>query len=445
MSFEVLSKDGLVRQVKFTYDVNKFNAEYKSQVNHLVASKSFKLQGFRPGKVPFNIAEPYFRQEATAEVLRKFEAKSFEEYTEQTKETTLIVFNRDIKWVDDGSKLENIVSFEVTPEIAIKDLSEVSVDYPVVDEDKAVEEMILALRTQRSTYELADKAAEVDDLVEFTATTTDENGIEFAPFTGDISLVVGSYQYPSEFSGEFVGRKAGDEFETKLSFTEAKEYTVKVKVNAVKLRHLGEVDQKFIKEFLNSDKATLEDLKAEIKKNLDREIRANTYNYFLKRVHEKLIELYSDVTLPEHVLEFYVYRRFEAYVINSSKGKNLTRDQIVELTLQEVNKEESTKEIITNEERENLLVELVQSRYIQEYGISVSKEDLDEYIAEVSIMFEQPEQYRREAYNNQNFLQAARAEIVAQKIAQLYKSLVKVNEVPFGYTDLVRYNKGNSL
>ncbi|RIY31279.1 trigger factor [Psittacicella gerlachiana] len=441
MSFELLSKDGLVREVKFTFESPEFQKEYTKELKRLASAPSFKLQGFRPGKVPLNIAEPYLTREASSRALQALELKRLGEYLNQTKEVNLIVISRNANWVD--NKLELTVKFEVAPEVPVKNLSEVEVNYPVVDEDKAVEEMILALRTQRSTYEVADKAAEVDDLVEFSAETTDENGLEFKPFSGDLSLVVGSYQFPSEFSGEFVGRKAGDEFEAKLNFVEDKEYTVKVKVKEVKARHLGEVDEAFIKEFLNRDNVTLDDLKAEIKKNLDREIKSNTLKYFLGQVNEKLAELYADLPIPEHVVEYYVYRRFEAFVINTlPKAKKLSQDEIVKLTNEEIEKDKEAKEVITSEERENLRIELVQGRYIQEHGISVTQEDLDKYIDQVSIMFEQPEQYRREAYKNEQFLQAARNEIVAQKIAELFKTLVKVVEVPTSYTDLVRRNNG---
>ncbi|RIY31096.1 trigger factor, partial [Psittacicella hinzii] len=422
MSFTVLSKDGLIREVEFSVSSSDFQAQYLKNLKKLASSPSFKLQGFRPGKVPLNVAEPYLSREATNKAVEFFEQNSLADYSFQTKEINLIVLSRAANWAEDGSALKYTLKFEVAPTVLIKDLKETEVEFPVVDEEKAVEEMILALRTQRSTYETVEKEAEVDDLVVFDVVATDENGLEFAPFTGERSLVVGSYQFPSEFSGEFVGRKAGDEFETSLRFTEDKDYNVKVKVKEVKLRHLGEVDEAFINEFISSKaNPTLDDLKAEIKKNLDREIKINTVRFFLNKLNEKLTELYADLELPENLVEFYVYRRFESFIVNTQpKGKKLSPQEVAKLTREEMDKFKDTAEVLANEERDNLRIELVQTRYIQEHGIVVSQEDLDQYIEEVSIMFENPAEYRKQAYENAEFLQAARNEIIAQKVAELF-------------------------
>lgn len=439
MSYEVLNQEGLEREIKFTVSAEEFNKEYTRHLKRLASNPSFKIQGFRPGHVPLNVAESYLGKEATQNALQAVNQRCVTEYATESKENVLNVFSSEAEWNEDRSQLLLTIKSEVGPVVELKDLSAVEVDFPLISEDKAIEEMILALRTQRSTYEDKVKEAELDDLVTYTAVAKDENGVDFPPLSGDQELVLGSYLYPSEFSASFIGRKAGEEFETTLDLRDQK-YQMIIKLKSVKERKLGEVDEKFLADFLSKDNATLEDLKEEIKKNLKREIKANSLKYFLGQVNAKLLELYADLDVPKHLIRHQVVRNFTNFLRYEVYGNRKVNDQELKERLDELLKDEVVYDNEIERESNSFRTQYVTNEYIREHKIEITEADLDSYIEEVSIMFEQPEQYRREAYKNQEFIAQARNEIFVLKLAEMFKGLVKVVEKPMSYTDLVRTN-----
>ncbi|MFC6276566.1 trigger factor [Psittacicella hinzii] len=446
-SFKLVSSEGLTREVKLSISRDLFEKEYNKEVKKLVASKKLSLPGFRPGKVPLSVAEPYVRQDASNAAAQKLENEAFTAYLKTSEERPIIINSRKADWVEEGKELEVTLNFDVAPKVELKDFSNVEVEFPVISEESAVEEMILALRQQRSTYELKDKAAALDDLVIFESEATDENGLPYAAFTGKNNLVVGSYQYPADFSGDFVGRKAGDEFETKFKVSEDKEFNLKVKVLEVKERTLGEVDEAFISEFLNKKNATLDDLKAEIKKNLKREIKAHTLKYFLNRTDEKFLELYSDLEVSKGIVDFYVYRRFEAYLLNTtpSNQPRLSGKELFDATNELMKKDPDTVAVLTNEERNNLRIELVHEALVRDLNITVTDEEVEQYIEDLSVMFEDPIEYKHQSRKNKQLLESSRNEVLSQKVALKLKTLFKLKEVEMPYTDLVRINQGQDL
>ena len=103
-------------------------------------SKTAKIHGFRPGKVPLKIiAQQYggkIEQDALKDALQK-------EFREMVKDQDIKIAGYprfENKPEEDGAdkesddtKFEFVALFEVYPEITLGDLSEVNVEQPVVD------------------------------------------------------------------------------------------------------------------------------------------------------------------------------------------------------------------------------------------------------------------------------------------------------------------------
>lgn len=258
-------------------------------------SKTAKIHGFRPGKVPLKIIAQQYGGKIEQDALKDALQKEFRE----------VIKDQDIKIAgyprfenkpeedsadkeSDNAKFEFVALFEVYPEITLGDLSEVNVDQPVVDVgDSDVDKTLDILRKQRTTYEPVDRAVALDDRVNVDYRGT-LDGAEFEGGKAEgASIVVGEGKFLKSFEESVVGMSKGEIKSFEVVFPEdyhgkeiaGKKVTFEVTLNSVDVPKLPELDAEFAKSLGLTD-GDEKKMRKEIKANLEREI--------LKRVRTKL-------------------------------------------------------------------------------------------------------------------------------------------------------------
>jgi len=155
-------------------------------------SRTVRLKGFRPGKVPVNVVRQQFGQQVRQEVLGDVMQSSFAEAVVQ-QQLTPAGGPRIEPISTEGGDLKYRAVFEIFPQIQLKGIDGMEIERPAADvSDADVDAMIINLQEQRPSYVGVDREA-----VETDRVTVDFDGsIDGQPFEGgkgaDVPVVLGA-------------------------------------------------------------------------------------------------------------------------------------------------------------------------------------------------------------------------------------------------------------
>jgi len=267
-----------------------------------------RLKGFRPGKVPMNVLRQRYGSQVRAEVLQEAMQKALQDAVEQENLRVAGVssMNPESEGESDGEAFRFTADVEIYPELPEIEVSDLEIERPTVEiAEQDVDDMIETLREQRRAWSAAERAAAEGDRVaiEFSAEVDGQRH----PETGTRSLrpVLGSGALFDSFEEALNGVEAGAEKDVELEFPEdfgdpalaGKTARVSFRVTAVESSSLPEADDEFADSF--GIDGGMDQMRVDVRRNLEREMRQARTNKLKKRVTDGLAERYSDFSLPE--------------------------------------------------------------------------------------------------------------------------------------------------
>jgi len=292
-------------------------------------SEKAKIEGFRPGKAPYDIVKSKFgemaiMQEALDDIVMKT-------YFEAVKENNLITLGQpkiDLEKID----LENPFVYKATvailPGVKIGDLTKLKVKKNEVKvEDGQVEKVIEDIRAMRATESKVDRAAKMGDVVKIDFNVyRDGVPIENGK-SQNYPLKLGENRFIPGFEEQVVGLSVGEEKEFKLTFPDTyhektlagKPHEFKVKVNEVAEVILPEVTDEFAKEISGGKFETVSAMKEGVKEN----VRQEEENKEDKRVEsvmlEEAVKACDFEELPEMLVHEEIHRMMHELEDNIAK------------------------------------------------------------------------------------------------------------------------------
>ncbi|MGE5418279.1 MAG: trigger factor [Acidobacteriota bacterium] len=276
-----------------------------------VAAK-VNVPGFRKGKVPRQVLEAFMGKEAIfEEALEELIPQAYSEAVEETEIEPVSQPKIDVIQMEDGKPLIFKANVIVKPDVKLGQLTGLTVEVPRVEVSE--DHVSQRLETMRDRYaKLAkvegDEAAAMGDIliIDFTGYLGEEL---FPGGAGqDYSLELGSGTFIPGFEEQLVGSKTGEEKDVIVTFPEeyhaedlkGKEARFAVKIKEIKKREVAPLDDDFAKDV--SDFETLDELKQDIRKNLE-EIAANQRESVTRsRVVASVVEL-SEVDIPAEMID----------------------------------------------------------------------------------------------------------------------------------------------
>ena len=117
---ETLS-EGLKREFQIIVPSSDVEAEIEARLLEL--SKTVKMKGFRPGKVPLSIVRRQYRPAVLGEVLERTIQSSSQKAIEERELRPALQPKIEITDYSDGKDLEYKMDVEILPEIEIGNLS----------------------------------------------------------------------------------------------------------------------------------------------------------------------------------------------------------------------------------------------------------------------------------------------------------------------------------
>ena len=281
MAVNVETLEKLERKITLTLPVSAIQSEVETRLKKL--ARTVKMDGFRPGKVPMNVVAQRYGYSVHYEVMND---KVGEAFASAANEAQLRVAGQPRITEKEGAAEGEVAFdavFEVYPEVKIGDLASAEVEKLSTEvSEAAIDRTVDILRKQRRTFSLRahDQAAQDTDRV----TVDFEGKIDGEPFSGgkaeDFQFIVGEGQMLKEFEDAVRGMKSGESKTFPLAFpadyhgkdVAGKTADFLVTVTKIEAAHLPEVNEALAKSLGIADE-TVEGLRADIKKNLEREVK----------------------------------------------------------------------------------------------------------------------------------------------------------------------------
>jgi trigger factor len=273
-------------------------------------ARTVKMAGFRPGKVPLKIVEQTYGPQVRSEVLGDAVERSF---GEKVREQNLRVagYPRIEPKADSAEgQIEFSATFEVYPEVVVGDLSANTVERPTLSiGDAEVDKTLDVLRKQRTSYEVAARASQELDRVVIDFTGRKDGEVFEGGQATDFPVVVGGGQMLPAFDAQLHGVSAGDSKTFDLTFPEdyhaqnlaGQTVQFEILVKQVEAAKLPELDAEFARSLGVAD-GDVEKMRAEIRNNLEREVKRRIRNAVRGNVFEVLDRVVA-LDVPKALIE----------------------------------------------------------------------------------------------------------------------------------------------
>ncbi len=357
-------------------------------------SKTIKMPGFRPGKVPISVVEKNYGSEAQSECINDAINNSYMKLI--AKEKLIPAGPPKIEPLTKGSesgtdveKLEFEAILEVMPEIEIPNRSSLKVKKSITKIlDSDVDRTIESLRKQKVKYNSVKRKSKKDDqvVIDFLGTL---DGEEFkGGKANDVKYIVGAGQMISEFDNLIIGMKSGEEKKDKVTFPEdypAKELAGKkvdffISLKSVDEPILPDLDDDFAKLY-GVSVGGVEQLRKEVEINLQREAKRRCQT----RTHNSALEALmnaSSFQLPNVMVDQECLRLAER-TNSEMKQKGINADD-----------SKLPPELFKDRAKKRVKLGLVVNEVIQKEKLNPSDDQIALVIDDMSAVYEDPIEFK---------------------------------------------------
>ena len=276
---KVTVENGENQQVTLTIEVEA--AEVNKAVEQACKrlANRVNIPGFRKGKAPRMIVERHVGKDAVLQEAFDIVApKALNNAFDEQKIEPVTRPSVDIVTLEEGKDLVFKATVTPRPEVKIGDYKGLKVEKAAVNiTDEDVEKQLKTFQDRQGKLVDAPEGAEVKD-GDFT--TLDFKGfVDGEAFEGgegkDYPLQIGSKSFIPGFEDQLIGAKIGEERDVNVKFPEeyhakelaGKDATFKCTIRSIKTKELPAIDDELAKKV--SKFQTLDELKADIRKNLE--------------------------------------------------------------------------------------------------------------------------------------------------------------------------------
>lgn len=407
----------------------------ESAVGHRLRelSRTVRLNGFRPGKVPVKVIEQRFGQQVRSEVYSDVVRDSFGEALRQ--QNLQPVGQPEI--TAEGAPAEEIrytATFEVAPDFGPIDVSALEIQRPVAQvEESDIDTMIETLRQQRRSWNVVERAAAEGDLVNVENFALVEGARFPAEGVERGATVVGSQMLFPAIEQAVVGMRAGEEKLVEVAFPAdwrvpelaGKTAQVSVKVVKVSEPHLPAVDEAFIKSFgVKSGK--LEQFREEVRSNLARELKGALSARLRVEVAKKLVAAYAHVELPPRLVEAEA-RAMAAQAAENARRQGQAVGEVDHAPFMEA-------------ARNRVAAGLLVGEVARQNELRLDPKRVNEAIALIASTYEDPQQVVDLYRNDPNLMQGLQARVMEEQVIDWIAERARATEVAMSFTDALRPN-----
>jgi len=434
MAVTVETLDKLERRITLSIAADTLKTEVDNRLKKL--ARTVKADGFRPGKVPMNVVAQRYGYSVQYEVINDQLGQAF---AKAAAEAQLRVAGQPSIAEKEGGpvdgQLQFDATFEVYPDVKLGDLSAVEIERVNADvNDAAIDRTVEILRKQRRTF--AQRPA-TEGAADGDRVTIDFEGkIDGVPFEGGkaegFQFLVGEGQMLEAFEKAVRGMKAGESKTFPLAFPEdyhgkdvaGKEADFLVTVNKIEAQNLPEVNDAFIKTLGLAD-GTVEALRADIQKNLAREVK------FRVAARNKAAAL--DAILK--VAEFDVPKSLVA--AESDRLVENARADLKARGIKDADKAPIPAEMFAPQAERRVRLGLIVAELVKVNNLAAKPEQLQAHIEELAQSYEQPQQVIAWYMSDRQRMAEVEAVVIEANVSDFIFSKAKVTDKTVTFEELM--------
>lgn len=433
MQVSLETTSGLERRLTVGVPAQRIEDEVNKRLQQ--ASKNVRLDGFRPGKVPFKVIRQRFGEGVRREVIGEVMGQTYQEAIMQEKLRPAGQPSIEPKQLDAGKDLEYVAIFEVFPEVEARDLKETTVEQHVAEvTDEDVDNIIEIFRKQQGSMQEVERAAAEGDtvIIDYLGKKDGE------PFDGgaanDSSLELGSGRMIPGFEDGIVGLKAGDEKTLELSFPEdyhnddlkGAAVTFDITVKAVKEQVLAPMDEALFEQYGVTEGGE-EKFREEIAGNMKRELKNAVTASVKKQVMDAVLATYEDVAVPKALVdqEITAMRQQMFQQFGGAPAQGMDLESLL------------PAEMFVERAEPRVKLGLVLATLVSEYSIKPDADRVRETIEEIASTYEDPAEVVNYYYSNQEQLNAIENRVLEDQVVEKLQEQLKVEDKACSYQEAI--------
>jgi len=428
VSIETLT--GLERRMTIEVPAEQVESQVRSRLQE--AAKTFNMKGFRKGKVPVKVIKNRFGDGVRQEVVGEVISQSWVEAV--TKENVKPAGQPSIepKNLEEGQNLEFIATFEVYPEIELKDFSGVTIEKKQADIlDADIDKMIETLREQRKTFKEVDRKSQGGDQVnvDFVGSVDGEK------FDGGeakgTNLILGSKRMIPGFEEGLVGVSGGESLTLPVTFPEdyqnkelaGKKAEFAITVNNVSEPTLPELDDDFFSSF-DVAEGGLDAFRTEVRANMTRELKNANRNNIKNQVIEGLLEIH-EVDAPKALIANEINGLRQQAMQQFGGGQNIDPSMLPD-------------DLFAEQAERRVILSLVMSEIVNKNDLKPDADTVRGLIEEMAESYEKPEDVVKWYYSDKDQLANIEAMALEDAVIDMVIEKAKVTESNVSYEEALK-------
>ena len=431
MQVSVESLGSLERKMTFRVPSERLDTQVGGRLREI--ARTTRLKGFRPGKVPAKVVEQRFGEQVRAEELDRLLREGFDQAVREN-ELQIAGAPRIMPEGEAGEgELAFTATFEIVPDFGAIELEKLEVvrhTAEVAEDD--IDRMIENLRLQRRSWSAVTRGAQKGDAVDVE--TWSQIGDERLPSEGAERgvTVLGSGAMYSEIEDALVGMAKGDEKSLDVTFPAdwrvpqlaGKQATVHLKIEQVSEQQLPEVDGAFIRSF-GVKSGEMAQFRAEIRANLERELKGALMNRLRREVGEQLVAAFAHVELPPKLVE--------------SEARSLLRQTVEQARRngQNPNVAEDAHTEFLEPARKRVLVGLLVGEVARRNQLRLDPKRVNETMRLIASTYEEPQQVIEMYRNDPQLMSGLQNRVMEEQVIDWIAERAQHTEQPLSFQDAV--------
>jgi trigger factor len=436
MAVQVETLEKLERRITLTLAAETINGEVESRLKRL--SRTVKADGFRPGKVPMSVVTQRYGYSVQYEVVNDRVGQVFNEAVNEAKLRVAGAPKITQKEQSPEGQLAFDATFEVYPEVKIGDLAAAEIERVSTEvTEAAIDRTVEILRKQRRSFGLR---ARDEGAVEGDRVTIDFEGkIDGEPFDGGkaeaFQFIIGEGQMLEQFDQAVRGMKVGESKTFPLQFpadyqgqdVAGKEADFLVTVSKIEVQNLPAVDEALAKSLGIKD-GTVEGLRADVKKNLEREVKFRVLARNKAAVMDALSNA-AELEIPNALVGNETERLIQG-----------ARADMKQRGIKDADSAPIPPEYFRPQAERRVRLGLVVAELVRSNNLQAKPEQLQAHIEELSQSYEKPTEVMRWYLGDRQRMAEVEAVVIETNVTNFVLAQAKVVDKVLPFDDLMTAN-----
>ncbi len=444
MQVENLGK--LERRLHISVPVDEIEKEVDTRLKRL--SRTVRMAGFRPGKVPMKIVSQQYGYQVHNEVLNEKIGGAFSKAVEENQ--LRVAGSPNITAKDGGEGAVSFdATFEIYPEVRIEALEQAAVSRAKTEVDEAaVDRTIEILRQQRGHFHSKaahghghgqEHAAPVDAPV--TAAAGDRVTVDFVgtidgeAFEGGsgqaFQFVLGEGRMLPEFEAAATGMAVGESKTFELRFPDdyhgaavaGKTARFALDVKDVEWAHVPAVDEEFARSLGVAD-GDLERMRVDIRSNLEREVRKRLQARTKESVMNALLAS-AQMDVPKALIDAETQRLIE------NAGEEMRRRGMAAESMP------LTPELFTSQAERRVRLGLVLAELVKTEDLQAKPEQVKAHVEDLAQSYEKPAEVVRWYFADRSRLADVEALVLEENVVNFVLGRARVDDLAVPFDELM--------